>query len=530
MESNVMDNTNTENELSEKLRVFISNIVFNDGTKLPLVYNSIVIFTGANNCGKSQVLKDIEHWFDSQWSSTLKVVADIVPDFSGNINDDFLKTRFRAAANGNLNIYESLGYSYQKNTVVDNWNNKSLPAHLHKLFVKLIDTEQRLVTSKSLQRSGNPEGHSIYHLYKSEELSETISIYFKQAFGVDLVVNRQGMTDIPLHVGDAPDKNKYTIANQDAYYAEVMKLECLEAQGDGMRSFASVLLDTFTSEYTITLIDEPEAFLHPPQARLLGKMLAKNNPNNRQLFVSTHSEDFLQGLLDADSENTTVIRINRKGNINCMSILQNSEVKRLWSNPILRYSNILSGLFHEKVIVCESDYDCLFYQAVMNAIYEKKNEVAPDMLFTHCGGKGRMKDVVRALRALKVTIVAIPDFDIINNRGEFKPLVEAFDIEWNELQMKNVYDWLNNSQNCKANIKRQGKNALDNGASVAYDQVEQTCRSAGLFIVPCGEMECFHKNNLSKADWVYNELENSELATDSKLSDAREFVLSIINF
>jgi predicted ATP-dependent endonuclease of OLD family len=83
-----------------------------------------------------------------------------------------------------------------------------------------------------------------------------------------------------------------------------------------MRSFASVLLDKFTSEYSIMLIDEPEAFLHPPQARLLGKMLATHNPDSRQLFIATHSEDFLQGLLDADNESVIVVRIDRIDDIN----------------------------------------------------------------------------------------------------------------------------------------------------------------------------------------------------------------------
>ena len=89
------------------------------------------------------------------------------------------------------------------------------------------------------------------------------------------------MQSIPLHVGKSPDKSSYTIDRQDEYYNIVSKLPKLQEQGDGMRSFASILLHTFTSDYSITLIDEPEAFLHPPQARVLGKMLAKNNPSNR---------------------------------------------------------------------------------------------------------------------------------------------------------------------------------------------------------------------------------------------------------
>lgn len=41
--------------------VFIKNITVNDQTLLPLTNNSIVVFTGANNTGKSQVLRDIHN-------------------------------------------------------------------------------------------------------------------------------------------------------------------------------------------------------------------------------------------------------------------------------------------------------------------------------------------------------------------------------------------------------------------------------------------------------------------------------------
>ena len=195
--------------------------------------------------------------------------------------------------------------------------------------------------------------------------------------------------------------------------------------------------------YCTYLIDEPEAFLHPPQARILGKMLANNSRNNRQLFISTHSEDFLQGLLDAENENVTIIRINREDNVNHMSILYNEEIRKLWSNPLLRYSNILSGLFHEKVVVCESDYDCLFYQAIIDAVCEHNNEIAPDILFTHCGGKARVKDVVSALRAVDVPVVAICDFDLINSKQVFKPIIEAFEVDWTReisSDMQIIYD------------------------------------------------------------------------------------------
>lgn len=346
------------------------------------------------------------------------------------------------------------------------------------------------------------------------------------------------MTTIPLHVGQAPDKTAYTMDKQDDYYHLVAELPKLQGQGDGMRSITSILLNTFTSDYSITLIDEPEAFLHPPQARILGKMLAKNNSDSRQLFVSTHSEDFLQGLLDADSDNVTVIRINRENSINKMSVLQNSKIKELWGNPLLRYSNILSGLFHGKVVVCESDYDCLFYQAIMNAIYEQKSEIAPDVLFTHCGGKTRIKDVVSALKAVDVPVVAISDFDLLNSSQNFKPLALAFKLSWDSVLAENmrvIYDSMNGKSSggidAWQQIKKIGKAGFTGNEPAAYENVEAACKSVGLYVVPVGEMECFDKTiNKEKKDWVYHVLENYDLRTETKLEMARQFVQEVVDF
>ena len=522
----------------EKPRIFFKRITFNDGTQLQLERDSIIVFTGANNSGKSQVLKDAEMCLNSSDASPTIIIKEAEFDFCGTIDEEsFLKERFARNKQGEYQLLE-VGNSFRVDALQSYWSQHRCYNGLHTLFIKRLSTELRLTSSNALNRASQPEKSPIYKMNKSESLAQEISNYFRQAFGVDLVVNRSDMQKIPLHVGQAPDKTAYTIANQDDYYNLVSELPKLQDQGDGMRSFASILLDTFTSEHTITLIDEPEAFLHPPQARLLGKMLAQNNPSSRQLIISTHSEDFLQGLLDADCDNVTVIRINRVNDVNKMNILQNNEIKKLWSNPILRYSNILSGLFHEKVVVCESDYDCLFYQAIVNAIDEHKGDAAVDILFTHCGGKSRAKDVVSALRAVNVPVIAVCDFDLLNASQNFRPLIEAVDLDWSSILsagMKTIYDEMNakssSGTDAWGQIKKIGKTGFTGASPAAYEKVEQMCKTAGLFIVPVGEMECFDKTiNKEKKEWVYHILENYDLATEPKLDEARKFVQAIVDY
>ena len=45
--------------MEEKARGFVSSITFNNGVTLDVEKNSIVVFVGPNNVGKSQALKDI---------------------------------------------------------------------------------------------------------------------------------------------------------------------------------------------------------------------------------------------------------------------------------------------------------------------------------------------------------------------------------------------------------------------------------------------------------------------------------------
>ncbi|RXK86005.1 hypothetical protein ESB13_04125 [Filimonas effusa] len=56
-----------------------------------------------------------------------------------------------------------------------------------------------------------------------------------------------------------------------------------------MKTFAGVFMSLFAEEYNINIIDEPEAFLHPPQALLLGQMMGRELDSDKQLFIATVS-------------------------------------------------------------------------------------------------------------------------------------------------------------------------------------------------------------------------------------------------
>lgn len=550
----------------EKTEVFIKNIVFNDGSSYNFRHSDIVVFTGANNSGKSQVLRDIKSNFENK-NAVKVIVNSIDADYIGDLQ--YLKDR---CVNKNGRYYLENIDIYQLNTLDICWNNKNLSS-IHRYFINHLSTENRLQASNpatSFDAVNDSPTHPIQKIYIDDKKEMELSSLFYKAFNTDITVNRGAGNNIPIHVGISPQKENGEDRVSVSYLQKLKALPQIQNQGDGMRSFTGILLDTFTSQHTITLIDEPEAFLHPPQARLLGKMLAKNIPNGRQIFISTHSEDFLKGLLDADNENVKVIRINREGNINHMNILNNEEIKMFWKDPILRYSNILSGLFHSKVVICESDTDCRFYQAVLNAIHDGKNDISPDVLFTHCGGKQRLKTVVSALKSLNVNTVAIADIDILNDKVTFKDIVEPIGIEWKDIESKwkviddyvknqraqldtgevkkeieRIFDKVTEPQlptaiadqikkiikmsSAWSKVKETGKSFLVGEAYTAFSELCEICKNKGLLIVPVGELECFYKPDSNHGTkWVNNVLETIDLKNDPELHNAREFTKKIL--
>jgi len=550
-------------------QIFVEKLRFNDGSELALGHSDIIIFTGANNAGKSQVLKDIDLMMDSRGSKGI-VATSIDLQYYGDIKDieeNYIGKNGQYHIGGN--VFNDFG------TIESWWNSR------HHIFTSYF--KNRLSTEVRLQASNNAPSFDalnseptlpVQKLYLDDKLEERISELFHEAFNENLIVNRVGGNIIPIHIGQQPTKAIGEDRVSAGYLEKLRKLPILQNQGDGMRSFAGILLDVFTTHKTVTMIDEPEAFLHPPQARLLGRMLVKNKPNDRQLFISTHSEDFLKGLLDADSNNVKIVRINREGNTNHIKMLDNEGVKQLWKDSILRYSNILSGLFHSKVVICESDTDCRFYQAILDALYEGKNVVSPDILFTHCGGKERLKTVIPALKALNVKTAVVADIDVLNKEDTFNTICEKMEIEWDGIKgkWKSVFDYVK-GQRAQLNTEEARKDivAILSGiatpqlssddidaikdklkASSAWSKVKQVgkaffngepytnlddllkeCKMKGLFIVPVGELEYFYKPLASSSThgtkWVNGVMEK-DLVNDTELEEARKFIKEIVEY
>jgi len=553
--------------------VYVTELSFTDGGPLELQDNSIVVFVGPNNSGKSLTLKEINGLLSGKLEGGL-IVSSLKTQKVGRIDD--VKRALEPFQNKSK--HDDAGYYYDQYRTLDTkevekiWNHPADSIdRLSNFFVSHVTTRTRLADCDPVEHfqatTRRGMSHPFHHLFQDYNLEIDVSELFRSAFGQDLVLHRAGSEKIHMYVGTRPIIERDEKIWDRSYIRKLEALEPLEDQGDGFKSFASLLIRVWTGQHSILLLDEPEAFLHPPQARLVGEMISRGGEIEKQIFISTHSNDVIQGLIGTYPERIAVVRLQRNEKGTSATYLPSEQISRLWRDPILRYSNVLNGLFHSQVIVAEADGDCRFYEAVSEC-----NPDRVDTFYTYAGGKDRIPVLVRALRALNVPVRVVVDFDIFASDKTLQHIVEANGAEWEEFRsdvmtlkqkisekkfrlagapfkaaigklLKAVDDNSVVPRDTLADLRKIMRQATpwdavkDAGiSSIPKGETTQLLKTLmeklikeGIFVVPAGEMEGFCRTlNTHGPRWV-EEVLQKDLCSDSELEDARNFVKLLTN-
>jgi hypothetical protein len=341
-----------------------------------------------------------------------------------------------------------------------------------------------------------------------EERELDASSMFSEVFEEGLVYD-QVTGAFCLRVGKLAPELAPTGRFTDAYTEAMRQLPKLRDQGSGVRAFMGAIAALVVGRAQVLLMDEPETFLHPPQARKLGRVLGREAvARDRQLIMVTHDRDLVVGLLESDAP-VTFIRVAREGGGNRLSHVNTGDVKWIWNKAILRYSNVLSGLFYRRVVVCESDADCRFYSAILDGL-ASRGEVsrqANETLFVPSVGKGGVADRVEALAKIHVSIGVILDIDILSDEpAVLKRIVGNLAGEWSDEDARdfNLVKQRIVDDSLKLVIKRSGVSALGSGPPyVAAQRLLARLALRGVFVVREGEMESFDRTlGDVKEPWV----------------------------
>lgn len=553
--------------------ITFESITFSDGSTVDLGLTDIVVLVGPNNAGKSVAIREMEQSLGKKPVSLVLQSAKLRKIGEAAEIEAFIETSGKRVVEGGKLYYRGLGYKILSDHIEHFWLNDL--QNLKSLFLTRLPTESRITDSNrqgSIAVLEESASHPLHLLYADDRLEARISRYFRRAFGNDLIVFRGGGSVIPLMVGERPALESGEDRVSATYLERIVaQTQPLQEQGDGMRSFASVILHLLTpNTQSLLLLDEPEAFLHPPQARLLGEFIAKERPKGSQLIVATHSPDVLQGLLNVAPDELRIIRIQRQGPVNRAKELDKMITISISKDPLMKFSGILSGIFHERVIITEADADSLFYGAILD-LSEIHGEKNPDVLFAHAGGKHRMAALAEALRALDVPVDIIADIDVLNDEATFRRLVETLGGDWaragaDAVPLKRAIEqhkpWLTSAEVSNAistllesapqegefpketrrkieaifrkaspwdAVKDAGEAAIPSGQPTNhYARLKEYCSGIGLWIVPVGELEGFCRSVGGKGPrWVQRVIDGYDLSRSPELESARKFVSAI---
>lgn len=574
----------------------IENINFCDGTSVQP--GSLTLIVGPNNSGKSRILRDILS-LTTGGRQAHPVVNNLAFTTPNTARELFQAYKFTTHVDEHRNVYlRSLAANLNDLSNVhvggENWTERldqilsgtldeaskaTFGQWFGNSFVSMFSTEERLKIVRETETAERGATSSLLHaLYEEGATTEdSIRKIVKLAFQKDIRLDYSTLRKILFRIGD--DLSMVPKDTRDAMcFYEDRKVERLDDQGDGIRSFVATAVTMMVGDRPVLLMDEPEAFLHPPQAFRLGEVVAELSHAQRQVFVATHSSEFLRGVL-SKRQDVSILRIERRGIASTIRTIDSAGIAVLANDPLLSSTRILDGLFYQGAIVVEADADSVFYQRVSRELSDADN-----FHLVHAHNKQTVAKVLPPYRSLGIRHAAIVDFDVMRVTNEFAAILKGFDVPLdcqapilslreklvthieklseeellqrviNELEAElarlktdskqtkdKLSDLLGNLKRIRESgsswkeYKKLGRAALDSSHQEIFDQLVQKCAQQGLFIVPVGELEGWlvshgvaHTSNKSK--WIVKALEKLPSLDFDASADPWRFMQSVFTY
>mgnify|MGYP004571765265 FL=1 len=560
----------------------------------------INIVIGANNSGKSQFLKEIRSTILGNTDGpngpyvydTNNVIIDSIDlalpknveeldgsyGLTGHVVRGMNGWRVRDFCNIGTQLSPSSGYTYRSLpcsfSLQDDWhaclNNLLQPNEadhsleekerqrqilqfLGPMFVDYAGTEDRLLLSIGEPARGirddsyNTLSAALDVNETCSTISETVKRLFHKDIALDNTTSRQSV--VPVVSEDFSGyRNSHNSSVKLTYMQNATQLR---NEGDGFRSYVTILLTVMGASKPILLLDEPEAFLHPTYAMELGKqlgtMLAESNAL-QNAFISTHSSYFLQGILDSAASDLSLIRLKRNGGKSTFNILDKDKIETLKNRS--DYSpQYIDALFSKKAILVEAPRDAIIYSAICDKFSEIENPI-----FVSTNGKDAFKGVKEFYTASGLPCRCICDFDIINDHDKFKNLMKAFSVDPEVRQRAlNAADELKKNYQDLAMQKTSNKKDIASIIKERYkkdvfidipESLRQECRNSlhdlirfGIYVLTTGELESlFEDSGIEHShdsdDWLKNSLsfirqnDISKLKGDENISELISFLVN----
>lgn len=502
---------------------------FTEHDDLTLPTSGITIFVGPNNSGKSLVLREVESAFNVHpFPGNTHLLKDYeVKWLDGSELDAALTKYEQPAAQSRLGIktigrinpnggreVADINVDSLKQIAQSKQNKHWWATHFLKWGVLRLDGRSRFNLTND-QTGGDllaPSQNVLSHLFQDDVGRKKVRELVQDAFGLTFAIDPTNLGQLRIRLSrDGPLADEQSLnETARAYYKRALHIK--EAS-DGVQAFTGIVTAVMSGDFHTILVDEPEAFLHPPLARKLGTNLANlATQRSGALFASTHSSDFLMGCVQA-TKDVRVVRLAYADGRSEGRVVDPGELEQLFKNPLMRSANAISGLFYDGVVVTESDNDRAFYAEIYYRLASIHRDY-PSILFINAQNKQTIKNIIAPLRKFGVPAAAIPDIDVLKDGGKTwtdwltsahipPALHSGFGAQRSAIRDR--FDAAGKDMKADGGIK-----ALPADDRLAAEQLFETLAEYGIFVVGDGELEHWLRALAvpgKKTDWTVAMLE-----------------------
>lgn len=565
----------------------------------------IVVVVGPNSSGKSLFLNDVEKFLLSG-KKDFVVCTDIIPTRPTN-RDEFIadliaknylrevpahKEHYRTyvpfikvkrhneSPNREMLQLGAIKKMYDEFGTKSDSTSKWF-SFLGVTLVALLSLDHRrlvCIRTKSFDYRGGTPDDPVQGLSLNSDAQELLATETGNVFGNAVWLDISEAGSLQLRVSGGYERPPH---GEMINPLRACEYHSIEDEGDGYKSYVGICLSLLLATRPVSLIDEPELCLHPPQAYHMGRFIGAHARTDHVTFVATHSSHVLRGILETGKKVTVVRLVRRNASFGARLIEEQELVSKL-RNPRTRAESILDGIFSKAVVLVESDGDREEYQAAAEAIADY---AAREVHFVPVGGTGGFAEPLRFYQSLRIPVAIIADLDAIcdvdkmsvltkllvtDNPTSLKLLeelralvqdVKALPPPISETDAKSKlkeladqpWEWRNDGDNILrrhltelVGLLKRVQRIKEGGVDAYADQTEiqkqlkeiiNRYSSVGLFFVPVGELEDWVKHlmpDISKSS--KSKTDRAAIAADrireaaEKKGDIWDFVKNVLNY
>ena len=471
----------------------------------------ITIFVGPNNSGKSALLREIDASLENP-GVTVQILDSLTPRAISQAEiDAVVASRGQVQSQpGQPAVYHvtrlkpgtamgpGMGGVNLERNANGQWEFRDPPpgpiatTRAASLLTVFLDGKTRLSLLDNAPAGSlhiPPQNH-LAALFRNDAARARIAQLTSEVFGEFFTIDPTPMTEFHAKLSPrAPvdiQEERATDARAIAFHAASRHIS---AYSDGVKAYTGLLSAVSSTVFKLILIDEPEAFLHPPLARRLGRNIAELASTQQACVIAaTHDADFVMGAVQSGTA-VNVVRLTYRSGVATARHLPAQTLTDLMRDPLLRSAGVIRSLFHAAVVVCEADADRAFYEEINDRLALNNDGVA-DGLFLNVQNKQTIRRVIGPLRSMGIPAAAVVDLDIFKG-NDLEQLLDAAHIP--STQRPAVSAQIAQMQaefvRCNAAPEGAGLSSLDATAQQALKSLLARLASFGIFVVPVGELE-----------------------------------------